>query len=221
MTINRLIVFAQNGDKNTDDLDLVRGFPSRLQPARQWMNYLFNMLSVKINEIIGDNEARDESYDTRIKAILASNKLTDSDLRVLTYSPIPFPSNTIPDGFIALAGQTISRDRYPILHSLYGGVLPDLRGEFIRGADSGRGIDADRQPLSWQGDDFKSHNHDVLLATFGHGRDGRNDRIATWSDGDVIVNQKTLINSSEILKNNGGKETRPRNVAFNYIVKAG
>lgn len=53
MSIEKLTEFAaKTGDKNTDDLDLERGFPSRLKPARQWFNWLFNSLTVKINELI-------------------------------------------------------------------------------------------------------------------------------------------------------------------------
>lgn len=68
MSIEKLSEFAKTGDKNTDDLDLERGFPSRLQPARQWFNYLFNALSVKINEIItnSDDLAKDKISYTDI-----------------------------------------------------------------------------------------------------------------------------------------------------------
>lgn len=52
MTIDKLIVFSETGDKNTEGLDLSRGFPSKMQPARQWHNWLFNKITSKINEII-------------------------------------------------------------------------------------------------------------------------------------------------------------------------
>jgi phage-related tail fiber protein len=38
---------------------------------------------------------------------------------------------------------------------------PDLRGEFIRGLDSGRGVDTGRVLASWQIDIFKSHTHGI------------------------------------------------------------
>ncbi|WP_052209128.1 hypothetical protein [Acinetobacter sp. A47] len=52
MSIDKLTEFAKTGDKNTDDLDLEKGFPSRLQPARQWFNWILNKYSLKTNEII-------------------------------------------------------------------------------------------------------------------------------------------------------------------------
>ncbi|MGZ3272368.1 MAG: hypothetical protein ACXU8Z_01275, partial [Caulobacteraceae bacterium] len=42
-------------------------------------------------------------------------------------------------------------------------TLPDLRGEFIRGIDLGRGIDAARVLGSEQLDDFKSHTHAIQV----------------------------------------------------------
>ncbi|WP_291348065.1 MULTISPECIES: hypothetical protein [unclassified Acinetobacter] len=55
MSIEKLNEFAKNVDSsgsNTEGLNLDNGFPSRLQPARQWFNWLFNNLTKKVNEII-------------------------------------------------------------------------------------------------------------------------------------------------------------------------
>lgn len=64
MAIEKLTEFAKTGQKNTDDLNLTDGFPVSKKPARQWFNYLFNMLSLKINEIIeSDPVTRSEIID--------------------------------------------------------------------------------------------------------------------------------------------------------------
>lgn len=52
MPIEKLTEFAKDGQKNTDELNLEVGFVVNRKPARQWFNYLFNMLSLKINELI-------------------------------------------------------------------------------------------------------------------------------------------------------------------------
>lgn len=54
MAIEKLSEFAKDGQKNTDDLNLTDGFPVSKKPARQWFNWLFNTLTLKINEIIDD-----------------------------------------------------------------------------------------------------------------------------------------------------------------------
>ncbi|MEX5443417.1 hypothetical protein WCE14_08620 [Acinetobacter schindleri] len=52
MAIEKLTEFAKTGQKNTDDLNLETGFIVNRKPARQWFNWLFNTLTLKINEII-------------------------------------------------------------------------------------------------------------------------------------------------------------------------
>jgi len=64
MIIEKLKEFAKNGQKNTDELDLEAGFAVNKKPARQWFNWLFNALTLKINEIIdADYIQHDEIAD--------------------------------------------------------------------------------------------------------------------------------------------------------------
>lgn len=80
MSIDKVTEFAgaaPASDKNTNDLDLSRGFPSRLHPARQWFNYLFNLLTRKTNEII------DGKLDINANAVSASKLQTS---RVVSFN---------------------------------------------------------------------------------------------------------------------------------------
>lgn len=72
-----------------------------------------------------------------------------------------FAANTAPTGWLAANGSLVSRVTYARLFSRIGttfGVgdgsttfaLPDMRGEFVRGWDNGRGIDTGRSFGSWQ-----------------------------------------------------------------------
>lgn len=72
-----------------------------------------------------------------------------------------FAMATPPAGFLVCDGSAVSRTSYAAafnaMGTLYGSGdgsttfnLPDLRGEFIRGADMGRGADAGRAIGSWQ-----------------------------------------------------------------------
>nr|WP_113633123.1 phage tail protein [Pectobacterium peruviense] len=125
--------------------------------------------------------------------------------------PIPYPSATPPTGWIKCNGQSFNKSQYPILSSLYpSGVLPDLRGEFVRGWDDGRGVDAGRTLLSYQNDELRSHAHGNVPKYLAPGGDSdRGSFFSLFSVDDVGI-------TAEV----GGTETRPRNIAFNYIVRA-
>ncbi|MDY6469112.1 hypothetical protein SKM57_11030 [Acinetobacter faecalis] len=94
MSIEKLEEFARDGQKNTDELILTDGFPRPKFPARQWFNYLFNMLSLKINELIEldpiskaeivDNLTTDDAtkpVSAKQAKVLQDNKLDKTDLK--------------------------------------------------------------------------------------------------------------------------------------------
>ncbi|ENA0337434.1 tail fiber protein [Escherichia coli O12:H48] len=137
--------------------------------------------------------------------------------------PVPWPSATPPTGWLKCNGAPFSAEEYPELAKAYPtNKLPDLRGEFIRGWDDGRGVDNGRSILSSQNDSLQDHGHkSIRLRSIG--LNGGNIPVPdgsadfTW-DADLI----NAISSHEF---NGGVprvsgETRPRNIAFNYIVRA-
>ena len=67
--------------------------------------------------------------------------------------PVPWPSATPPTGWLKCNGAAFSPEEYPELAKAYPtNKLPDLRGEFIRGWDDGRGVDSGRALLSQQSD---------------------------------------------------------------------
>ncbi|MDM9282902.1 phage tail protein [Providencia rettgeri] len=125
-------------------------------------------------------------------------------------APIPWPQATAPSGFLVCNGQSFNKTTYPLLAKAYPtGVLPDLRGEFLRGLDVGRGVDSGRAVLSAQGDAFRAHNHSVIGEDSGSG-------TAYFGRGNG--SRRSIIKDAMNLE--GGTETRPRNIAFLYIVRA-
>ncbi|KGA77625.1 phage tail fiber repeat family protein [Yersinia enterocolitica] len=122
--------------------------------------------------------------------------------------PLPYPLATPPTGFLKVNGSSFSAATYPKLALAYpSGVLPDLRGEFIRGFDDGRGVRADQNLLGWQGDGIQSHNH------------GLSNFEIRGLTGGPTPGWFTSVNGLST-SDSGGDETRPRNIAFNYIVRA-
>lgn len=136
-------------------------------------------------------------------------------------TPIPWPTSTAPTGWLKCNGATFTAAQYPKLALAYPGLmLPDLRGEFIRGWDDGRNVDTGRLLLSLQSHAFQDHKH---LAGFDNGYDRlfANSR-AQGTGSTVNNNSRTSFAISATTTNewNVANETRPRNIAFNYIVRA-
>ncbi|EFO0395731.1 hypothetical protein D0X08_19085 [Escherichia coli] len=141
--------------------------------------------------------------------------------------PVPWPSATPPTGWLKCNGAPFSAEEYPELAKVYPALkLPDLRGEFIRGWDDGRGVDSGRVVLTGQSQSVQQHTHDLAMAYSSETAD--RDRLGMTPDSDMIpikdmINVTTFNGSGWFyLKANGstGAETRPRNLAFNYIVRA-
>ncbi|WP_429871474.1 phage tail protein [Escherichia coli] len=82
--------------------------------------------------------------------------------------PVPWPSATPPTGWLKCNGAAFSAEEYPELAKAYPtNKLPDLRGEFIRGWDDGRGVDSGRTILNSQGDAIRKgmkYQHCIFLA---------------------------------------------------------
>ena len=68
---------------------------------------------------------------------------------------------SIPNGTGTVNGVTAN---FAALYALIGANLPDLRGEFVRGFDNGRGVDSGRSMLSSQSAQNASHNHSISLS---------------------------------------------------------
>ncbi|MCG0102738.1 phage tail protein [Escherichia coli] len=140
--------------------------------------------------------------------------------------PVPWPSVTPPTGWLKCNGAAFSAEEYPELAKAYpSGKLPDLRGEFIRGWDDGRGVDTGRAILSAQEWLTGSHCHYI------RSWDAWNNTVLEPNDrqGDSLLSTDNAVqegaingrfNSQYRTEFSGGNETRPRNIAFNYIVRA-
>ena len=166
---------------------------------------------------------------------------------------VAYANATIPTGWLECDGSAIP-SQYTELKALLGNNVPDLRGEFIRGWDNGRGVDSGRTLGSTQTDAFESHNHSATANSNSsssitgntdnhrHSITARKLALNQTLSGNFILcdnnysnvnpqtkqtgytNPATTIttntSTSVSIDNQGDTETRPRNVALIYIIKA-
>jgi microcystin-dependent protein len=132
-----------------------------------------------------------------------------------------FAMNTAPTGWLKANGAAVSRSTYAALFAAIGTTfgagdgsttfaLPDLRGEFPRGWDDGRGVDSGRAFGSAQSQEIQSHFHWIQRVDTGTA----NFAISGGTNGTENTGQEPRRTGST-----GGAETRPRNVALLACIK--
>ena len=177
-------------------------------------------------------------------ADIADQAITQAKINnAVIFTPIGtviwYAGSTAPTGYLKCNGDTIANGSgttqsitadFSALYAIVGANLPDLRGEFIRGFDDGKGTDSGRSIRSTQSDDFKEHTHTASVTDPGHAHtfDSHNDDNAdgnTLNDRSNLQNTRTMTSSSETTgisvsnANTGGTATRPRNIALLACIK--
>lgn len=129
-----------------------------------------------------------------------------------------FAMQSPPAGWLKCNGASVSRATYADLFAAIGITygngngattfnLPDLRSEFVRGWDDGRGVDLNRGLGTAQTDQFESHYHNYYSSNGSAGIALAAVRAATTGDNATATAAK------------GGSETRPRNIALLTCIK--
>ena len=214
---------ATGGLTPISDVNYAKGweFVGANPPTKNDFSYLQNLSDLKSQWLYSNKLQRTDPFgdikaDGAVKKALSNLGLGDGSALPVGV-PVPWPSATPPTGWLKCNGAPFSAEEYPELAKAYPtNKLPDLRGEFIRGWDDGRGVDNGRGLLSTQNDEFKSHSHnfDRTWGLSAFDPTGGYDLVSADASGKV-VNFDTRP-TVEV----GGSETRPRNIAFNYIVRA-
>ncbi|EPS4424781.1 phage tail protein [Escherichia coli] len=227
-----------------------RGNPQTGTPATDLDDDYFDMLQEELCSVVEASGAslekgRHDQLLTALRALLLSRKNPFGDIKsdgtvktalenlglgegsaLPVGVPVPWPLATPQAGWLKCNGAAFSSEMYPNLAKAYPtNKLPDLRGEFIRGWDDGRGVDAGRGILSMQGWLTGSHYHNI------RSWDAWDNTVLVPNDkgGDSLLSTDNAVRQGAIngrftsqyrTESSEGNETRPRNIAFNYIVRA-
>ena len=185
--------------------------------------YFYNKRSGKYLSMRNDGELR---YDG--KRLLNVDDLLGM---VPSGTVLYFAGQSAPAGWLKANGAAVSRTAYAALFAAIGTTygagdgrstfnLPDLRGEFLRGWDDGRGVDTGRVLGSAQADEFKSHQHMLPISN----DTGKYEELYGWAenqpnDSAEDISRAIMSTIREMTSKTGGTETRPRNIALLAIIK--
>lgn len=153
-----------------------------------------------------------------------------------------FGMTALPIGWLECDGSAVSRSTYATLFAAIGTAwgsgdgsttfnIPDLRGEFLRGWDHGRGVDSGRAFASFQDSQNKEHQHTGTTGAGSphqHGTGFGNYVVGGGSGGSVPgAGASFTVNTTFeddhthpfTTGNSGGNEARPRNRAIIFGIK--
>ena len=204
------------------------------QWANDWDGFFGRLLTVAGITPDGnvDTALSSQYYDALVKVII--NSAGSPPIGIPFFWPLAAMPNTVmPEWsdmvFLKLNDATFSAAAYPKLALVWPDLkLTDTRGEFIRTWDDGRGVDTGRTLLSAQGDAIRNITGSInstgaassgapISATGAFtARTGNFDSVASGPEV-LPIRSFDMDVSSQVPT---ASENRPRNIAFNFIVRA-
>lgn len=225
------------------------GYDYLQKPPAEEFNWILNNIGAWIEYL--DELTRDQGITTvankqQAEDGVASDVLMTPErtLDSIKYNAVPVGNvefsarTTAPAGYLYCNGSAVSRATYSRLFSAIGTTfgagdgsttfnIPDLRNEFIRGADA-----ASSRPVgTTEADAFKSHVHSGTTASAGSHSHSGNVSSGPGTNGQVTDSQGVGSNNTfntgvagahthTFTTNSvGSSETRPQNVALLPIIK--
>ncbi|HDV2467939.1 TPA: phage tail protein [Escherichia coli] len=208
---------------------LINGAPATLDTLKEIAAAINNdpKFSTTINNALSGKQPLDETLThlsgKDVAGLLAYLGLGEGApaIGVPFFWPSAAMPNTVIDSwssmvFLKFNGAKFSASDYPVLAKVFPSlVLPEARGDFIRIWDDGRGADSGRALLSWQAA--------TSLSQFGGNYpEGSGHAIADY---DGISAHQPGFSRFQYTSNSVGDgvnfiAVRPRNIAFNFLVRA-
>lgn len=217
----------------------------------------FKGRKITAGNFLTTEKAQDDAIDEHSEICYRAAQSSEADPKQMRFATLGkvkaifaahLPAGTItisaragaPDGFLLCDGSALSRTAYSALFEAIGTAygagdgsstfnIPDLRGEFIRGADNGRGVDGGRALGSAQSDAIRNITGSLLavstiakLADYEACFKGAfSGSLKTPGSADNPSHSTgrldTTFDASRVVPT--ANENRPRNVTVNFYIK--
>ena len=174
----------------------------------------YDATGAKVAAVFAANQLSQVEYDGVDFILLDQLPSGSIDAGLVGY----FARNTAPTGWLKANGSLVSRTTYASLFAAIGTnfgagdgsttfQLPELRGEFVRGWDDGRGVNAGRIFATPEAGMIEAHDHGITGA-LGSPSGVTSGNPNTWTGTGAWKTGPS-----------GGSETRPRNVSLLACIK--
>jgi len=223
---------ALNANGNIIDSDKSESDFADASDTENRLSTLETDIDNKANKVISGTENNFAALDAN-GDIKDSNENQTSIINISspTGAVTAFAASTAPTGWLECNGAAVSRTTYADLFATIGTTfglgdgtntfnLPDLRGEFVRGWDDGRGVDSGRSFGSSQLDALQQMEGSFIpgdspnpTGVFESGGSSNSQASAPGGEED----EKVIFDASNVART--ADETRPRNIALMYIIK--
>ena len=238
---------ATGGLTPINDVNYAKGweFVGANPPTKNDFSYLQNLSDQKSQWLYSNKLQRTDPFgDIKSDGAAAISKAI-TNLGLGAGAPpigIPFfwPTSSMPNTvmpewsdmvFLKLNDATFSATTYPKLALVWPGLkLTDTRGEFIRIFDDGRGVDSGRTLLSAQGDAMQRMTGSLGDVVYRSGYEAANITGAFYGVGgpsglvspgaDQVALRTITVSFDTQNAARTASETRSRNIAFNFLVRA-
>jgi len=235
--------FSLNSNNNHQVVDAIRVLIKQATPARNIGGVLFDGSKdidlPGVNQQGNQNTSGNAATATKLQSAACINGIPFDGSKDINATPAGavqfFAMDTAPVGWLKANGAAVSRTSYASLYAAIGtrfGAgdgkttfnLPDLRGEFLRAYDEGRGVDDGRQLGSRQSDTVQRMTGEIGDITFV-GKDYSDgvfsrENVSTAKIGTVTpltLNFKVKFDNAAVARTSA--ETRPRNIALLACIK--
>jgi hypothetical protein len=221
-----LLLVCTVGSQSLINLPPLRPFESGQLPTADDFNYNFETLYQGLQDLSNIVSELKDRADTNEADAFPIGSITPSVI-----DPNTFQQEYGDYWILADGSHTFIQNGQPELltRSKFGQLLceevvtpenctvPDLRGVFLRGANSGRGDglqdpDGERLAGSFQDDSFEAHTHELTKTVLCH--------VDSCGVGVESLSRGSWAGSANVaLTTTGGNETRPKNIAVYYYIK--
>ncbi len=202
------------------------------------------------HRVLGRDDSQVSASGTVTEILISKEMLAQTAIDWLQPigTVIWYAGSTAPSGYLKCNGDAIANGNgttqgvthnFAALYAVVGANLPDLRGEFIRGFDDGKGIDSGRGIRTTQTAAQAEHRHRLMInehdvtdgggvttkigsskpimLDFGNGNPGNDNHEYSIAGASDITDHEPGIGWSG--KSGSGSDNRPRNVALLACIK--